>query len=335
MDAPGHKAYVPNMIQGVSQADIGILVISARKGEFEAGFTKSGQTREHAILAKTLGIRKIIVAVNKFDDPTVNWDKVRYDEIVGQLQPFLKSIGYQNKDAVFLPISGYTGINLTKPLPADLCKWYSYDPPFSAPRPLRPAYPRCSGPTLIELLDQMSPLERADEAPLRIPILDKYKESGKVYILGKVEQGVLRAGDDIILMPGNIRYTVFQIQNDENIITYAKPGENVRVVVRCGQVEEDAISRGCVLQSPKDAPMPVTDEFVAQIQVMELLEHKSLFSAGSTAILHMHTAVEELTVIRLLDELDPKTGESKKKLPKFVQVLIHPILSLCPSPLLR
>lgn len=171
--------------------------------------------------------------MNKFDDPTVNWDKVRYDEIVGQLGPFLKSIGYGAKDTVFLPISGYTGINLSKPLPEGMCPWYSCA-----------LFLRCipssiltllSGPTMLQVLDSLSPLERADEAPLRIPILDKYKESGKVFILGKVEQGILRSGDDILLQPGNVKFQVFQIQNDENIITIAKPGENVKIIVRCTQ----------------------------------------------------------------------------------------------------
>ena len=284
-------------------------MISARKGEFEAGFQRSGQTREHAILAKTLGVRKLVIAVNKMDDSTVNWDKVRYDEIVGQLTPFIKSVGYNPKtDVAWIPISGYTGINVSKPLDPVLCPYYK-------------------GPTLLNLLDEMTPLERLDESPLRVPVLDKYKESGKVYILGKVEAGVLRSGDDIFVQPGNIRLNVAQIQNDENIITVARPGENVRIVVKCTQVEEDQITKGCVVQLARDPPMPVSDEFVGQIAVMELLEHKSLLSPGYEAICHIHTATEEITFVKLLDELDPKTGESKKKLPKFVQsksaVIVH------------
>jgi peptide chain release factor subunit 3 len=82
MDAPGHKNYVPNMIMGASQADIGILVISARKGEVEAGFDRGGQSREHAMLAKTLGVACLVVAINKMDEPTVQWSKTRFDECV-------------------------------------------------------------------------------------------------------------------------------------------------------------------------------------------------------------------------------------------------------------
>merc|ERR1711972_978036 len=90
LDAPGHKSYVPNMIGGASQADIGVLIISARKGEFETGFERGGQTREHALLAKTLGVDKLVLAINKMDDPSVRWSQERYDEIVGKLSPFLK-----------------------------------------------------------------------------------------------------------------------------------------------------------------------------------------------------------------------------------------------------
>lgn len=78
LDAPGHKSYVPNMISGAAQADVGLLVISARKGEFETGFDKGGQTREHAVLAKMNGINKLVVVINKMDDPTVEWSKERY-----------------------------------------------------------------------------------------------------------------------------------------------------------------------------------------------------------------------------------------------------------------
>ena len=113
LDAPGHKNYVPNMIAGAAQADVGVLVISARKGEFETGFEKGGQTREHALLAKTLGVQHLVVVVNKMDDPTVEWEQARFDECVGKIKPFLKSCGYVIKTGVkFLPIAGLLGDNI-------------------------------------------------------------------------------------------------------------------------------------------------------------------------------------------------------------------------------
>merc|ERR1712066_180528 len=94
LDAPGHKSYVPHMIGGAAQADIGILVISARKGEFETGFERGGQTREHAMLAKTAGVKHLVILVNKMDDPTVLWEEARYDYCKDQLTPYLKSVGF-------------------------------------------------------------------------------------------------------------------------------------------------------------------------------------------------------------------------------------------------
>lgn len=112
LDAPGHKSFVPNMISGAAQADIAILVISARKGEFETGFEKGGQTREHAMLVRTAGVQRLIVVVNKMDDPTVGWDKARYDEIVGKMTPFIKSTGFSSKMVTYIPVS----VSLPPPL---------------------------------------------------------------------------------------------------------------------------------------------------------------------------------------------------------------------------
>ena len=126
LDAPGHKTFVPSMIAGAAQADVAILVISARKGEFETGFERGGQTREHIMLVKTAGVTKVVVAVNKMDDLTVNWDKSRFDEIKDKLTPFVKSAGFNPKtDVIFIPVSAYTGLNLKDPIGKDVCPWWT------------------------------------------------------------------------------------------------------------------------------------------------------------------------------------------------------------------
>lgn len=122
LDAPGHKNYVPNMIQGVAQADYAGLVISARKGEFEAGFEKEGQTREHIQLVKSLGVQKLVIIVNKMDEPSVKWNKKRYDEIQENLLPFLINTGFREEDLSWIPISGLNGDNITEK--TDSCDWY-------------------------------------------------------------------------------------------------------------------------------------------------------------------------------------------------------------------
>ena len=125
LDAPGHKTYVPSMISGAAQADVAILVISARKGEFETGFERGGQTREHIMLVKTAGVSKVVVVINKMDDPTVTWDKTRYDEIKDKLTPFIKSAGFNLKsDVSFLPVSAYMGNNLKVRVSKSVCPWW-------------------------------------------------------------------------------------------------------------------------------------------------------------------------------------------------------------------
>ncbi len=125
LDAPGHKTYVPSMISGAAQADVAILVISARKGEFETGFERGGQTREHIMLVKTAGVSKVVVVINKMDDPTVTWDKTRYDEIKDKLTPFIKSAGFNPKsDVSFLPVSAYMGHNLQVRVSKSVCPWW-------------------------------------------------------------------------------------------------------------------------------------------------------------------------------------------------------------------
>ena len=205
-DAPGHKNYVPNMIMGAALADVAGLVISARKGEFEAGFEKDGQTREHAQLAKSLGVQKLVVVINKMDD--CKWSKDRYDEIVNGLRPFLNNTGYKNEDIIWIPIAGITGDNIEHKVDPKTCKWYE-------------------GPTFIELLDTIELEKRFPNGPLRIPIIDKMKEKD-VIAHGKVENGTISLGDKLAIMPSGAPAQVLGLLDGKgNSVKYAAPGENV------------------------------------------------------------------------------------------------------------
>lgn len=192
LDAPGHKTFVPNMIAGASQADVGILVISARKGEYETGFEKGGQTREHAILAKTQGVNKLIVVVNKMDDPTVEWSQERYKECTEKLLNFLsRQVGYGKKDVTFMPISAQTTVGIKDRLPKDLAPWYD-------------------GPSLLECLDNFKTLERKVKAPFMMPINAKYKDMGTL-IEGKIEAGQIKKGNSYLMM-------VCAFRNDHRLV---------------------------------------------------------------------------------------------------------------------
>jgi len=296
LDAPGHKSYVPNMIAGAAQADVGILVISARKGEFEAGFERGGQTREHAQLAKTVGIRQIVVVVNKMDD--IGWDKGRYDEIEAKLVTFLKQCGFARKDFSFLPISGLTGRNIVKRMEPDVCSWYD-------------------GPCLIEALDALEMQHGREKLAFRLPIIDKFKDSrGNNIVMGKVETGTVNVHDTLMIMPTRVPVEILAITVDDNVVPLrsAKPGDNIRLCIK-GE-STDNIAAGYVLA--KD-PSPAVVSFDAQVVVMELMPPKLLFSAGFEAVMHIHTAVEECTVTELTAQLNRSTGKVEKRRPAFVR----------------
>jgi peptide chain release factor subunit 3 len=298
LDAPGHKSYVPNMISGASQADVGILVISARKGEFETGFERGGQTREHAMLAKTLGIGKLIVVVNKMDEATVQWSKDRFEEVQNKLNPYLKSVGFNlKKNVTYIPISGYTGANITKKVDSAVCSWYD-------------------GSYLIEALDDLPPLSRDESGPMRMPIVDCYKYEGKMNLLGKLESGTLVINQKLVVLPSSQKCVVVGINVNEKEVQAARPGENLIVSVK--GVEEGYVHPGYVLSSRKDPPL-VSSVFIAKVVITELLPHKPLISKGYYAVLHLHSVIVECEIVELIAEYDKKTQKVAKNKPAFVK----------------
>ncbi|KAI0326657.1 eukaryotic polypeptide chain release factor 3 [Cubamyces sp. BRFM 1775] len=295
LDAPGHKTFVPSMISGAAQADVAVLVISARKGEFETGFEKGGQTREHIMLVKTAGVQKLIVVVNKMDEPTVGWSKERYDEIKDKLTPFIKAAGFNVKnDLTFIPVSAYTGANLKDRIKKDVCPWWD-------------------GPSLLEHLDKMPMVDRKITAPLMMPISEKYKDMGTI-IVGKVESGHMRKGDTLLLMPNKNLVEVSAIYNEmEDEVDTALCGDNIRIRLR--GVDDEDISPGFVLTSPTH-PVHAVRQFEAQLAI---LESKNIICAGYSAVMHCHTLAEEVTLSALLHYFDKTTGRKSRKPPQFAK----------------
>merc|ERR1719259_571750 len=112
IDAPGHRDFIKNMITGTSQADCAVLIVAAGHGEFEAGISKDGQTREHALLAFTLGVKQLIVGVNKMDTTEPPYSQARFEEITKEVSNFIKKVGYNPAAVPFVPISGWHGDNM-------------------------------------------------------------------------------------------------------------------------------------------------------------------------------------------------------------------------------
>lgn len=207
IDAPGHKDFIKNMITGTAQADCAILIAPATKGEFEAGISADGQTREHLLLAYTLGIRELIVGINKMDADSVQYSKNRFEEIKQELSAYLKKIGFNPEKVRFVPISGWTGDNMIEH--SDKMEWYK-------------------GPCLIEAIDLIPAPKRPTEKPLRIPINDVYKIEGHgTVVVGRVETGILKRKANITFAPGNAKSEVKSIEMHHEQIDFANPGDNV------------------------------------------------------------------------------------------------------------
>ena len=291
LDAPGHKTYVPSMIGGASQADVGILVISARKGEYETGFEKGGQTREHAMLAKTQGVNKLVVVINKMDDPTVEWSEERYKECTTKLSQFLKGTGYNLKtDVFFMPIAAQQLMGIKDRIPPGVCSFYN-------------------GPSLLEYLDSMAALERKVNAPFMMPVNGKYRDMGTL-VEGKIESGVIKKGMALVMMPNREKVDVAALYGEtEDEVNAAQCGDQVRIRLR--GIEEEDILPGFVLCSPKRLVHCVS-AFEAQIRILDL---KSILSAGFNCVLHVHSAIEEVTFAALLHSLQKGTNRRSKRPP--------------------
>ncbi|KAJ5671872.1 hypothetical protein N7507_000999 [Penicillium longicatenatum] len=293
LDAPGHKSYVPHMIGGASQADLGCLVISARKGEYETGFEKGGQTREHALLARNTGVQQLVLVVNKMDDPTVEWSKARYDECTIKVIKFLEALGYKKNDIFCMPISAQRTLNIKDRLSKDICPWYD-------------------GPSLLEFLTDFKLPERKVNAPFMMPITAKYRDMGTM-AEGRIESGIIKKNGTYLMMPNKTEVSVAALYGEtEDELATAKVGDQVRLRLR--GVEEDEFFPGFVLCSPK-RPVHCVSAFEAKIRILDL---KNILTAGFNCVLHVHSAVEEVTFAALLHKLEPGTGRKSKRPPAFV-----------------
>jgi elongation factor 1-alpha len=293
IDAPGHRDFVKNMITGASQADAAILVVSARKGEFEAGMSLEGQTREHALLARTMGINQLIVAVNKMDVTEPPYSEKRYKEIVEVLSKFLKSIGYDVSKIPFIPISAWTGENLIERSPN--MPWYK-------------------GPVLVEALDLLEVPPKPIEKPLRLPIQDVYSISGVGTVaVGRVETGVLKTGDRVVVMPPGLVAEAKSIETHHVRIEKAEPGDNIGVNLK--GVEKKDLKRGDVI-GHLESPPTVVDEFTARVMIVW---HPTAIAVGYTPVIHIHTASVACRIVEMTSKIDPRTGKEIEKNPQFIK----------------
>jgi elongation factor 1-alpha len=296
IDAPGHRDFVKNMITGTSQADGAILVVSCKDGVQE-------QTKEHAYLAKVLGVGQMIVAINKMDE--VGYDEKRYNTVKAEVEKLLKGIGYKTEGIPFVPTSGYKGDNVAKK--SENMAWYK-------------------GKTIVESLDDFKVPEQPVNKPFRMPIQDVYTITGVGTVpVGRIETGTLKPNDVILFMPSGSKGEVKSIEMHHEQVPEAKPGDNVGINVR--GVGKTDIKRGDVACHEKDKAVPVK-EFTAQIIV---LNHPSVISKGYTPVFHVHTSQVACTVTEIVKKLDPKTGAVVQEHPDFIKTGDAAIVKIKPT----
>jgi len=284
IDAPGHRDFVKNMITGTSQADAAVLVISVKDGV-------QPQTKEHAFLAKVLGINQIAVNLNKMD--AVNYSEDEYKKVKADAENLLKGIGYDISKVPFIPCSGYAGDNVTKK--SDKMPWYN-------------------GPTLLDVIDTFTVPPKPVDKPLRLPIQDVFTITGHGTVpVGRVETGVMKPNQPIVVMPSGAKGEVKKIEMHHKELTEATPGDNVGFNLK--GVDKKDINRGDVVGSADSIPT-VASEFTAQVVV---LNHPTAISIGYTPVFHIHTAQFAGKVTEIVEKKDPKTGQPVPGKPDFVK----------------
>jgi elongation factor 1-alpha len=310
IDAPGHRDFIKNMITGTSQADCAILMIASPQGEFEAGISKEGQTREHALLSFTLGVKQMIVCCNKMDEKTVNFSEERYNEIKKEVSDFLKKVGYKPDTIPFIPISGWNGDNMLER--STNTNWYK-------------------GPTLLEALDKIEPPKRPTEKPLRLPLQDVYKIGGIGTVpVGRVETGILKPGMSVTFAPADVKSDVKSVEMHHTSVPEAIPGDNVGFNIKGLSVKD--IKRGYVCGDTKNDPPRETESFVAQVIIMN---HPGQIENGYTPVLDCHTSHIACKFAEIQSKIDRRTGKSMEEEPKFIKtgdsalILLKPTKPLC------
>ena len=287
LDAPGHRDFVPNMIAGASQADFAILVIDANTGAYEKGL--KGQTREHILLLRSLGVQRLVVAVNKLD--MVGWSSERFDEITQEVTGFLQGLGFHERYVTFIPISGLEGDNIVRPIEDSAASWYT-------------------GSTLVDALEAAVPSTAVGlRKPLRMAIFEVFRsQQGTTTISGRVDAGTLQVGDVLVVQPSGENGFIRSIVVDNENHDWAVAGQHISIALV--NIDPIHIKVGDILCHPADA-IPCGDSFVMKAMAFNHL-------MPSPIDLHrgrLHAAGQ---IQSLLASLDKTTGEVIKKKPKVV-----------------
>ena len=318
IDAPGHRDFIKNMITGTSQADCAVLVVAAGVGEFEAGISKNGQTREHALLAFTLGVKQLIVGVNKMDSTEPPYSEARYNEIQKEVSAYIKKIGYNPDNVAFVPISGWHGDNMLEASPK--MPWFKGWKVIKDKKDV-------TGMTIMDALDNIEPPKRPTDRPLRLPLQDVYKIGGIGTVpVGRVETGTLKAGMIVTFAPVNVTTEVKSVEMHHTALTEAVPGDNVGFNVKNVSVKD--VRRGNVAGDSKNDPPKESEEFKAQVII---LNHPGQINAGYAPVVDCHTSHIACKFRELLEKIDRRSGKKLEDNPANVKSGDAAIVEMVPQ----
>merc|ERR1719203_631135 len=318
IDAPGHRDFIKNMITGTSQADCAVLIVASSTGEFEAGISKNGQTREHAMLAFTLGVKQMIIACNKMDNTEPPYSEKRFSEIQKEITGYVKKVGYNPKEVPVVPISGWCGDNMIEKSPN--MSWYKG---WTCERKSG----KSTGFTLFEALDNIMEPARPNDKPLRLPLQDVYKIGGIGTVpVGRVETGTLKPGMVVTFAPPMVSTEVKSVEMHHESLPEALPGDNVGFNVKNVSVKD--IRRGNVAGDSKNDPPKGTKSFFAQVIV---LNHPGEIKNGYSPVLDCHTAHIACKFQEIKEKCDRRSGKKLEDNPKFVKSGDAAMVDMIPS----
>jgi len=325
IDAPGHRDFIKNMISGAAQADVALLMVPAdgnfttaiQKGDHKQGVIQ-GQTRQHARLINLLGVKQIIVGVNKMDSTEPPYSEARFEEIKKEVSNYIKKIGYNPAAVAFVPISGWHGDNMLEP---------STNLPWYKGWAIERKEGKAEGKTLLEALDAILPPSRPTDKALRLPLQDVYKIGGIGTVpVGRVETGIIKPGIVVTFAPCNLTTEVKSVEMHHEALEEAVPGDNVGFNVKNVSVKE--LRRGYVAGDSKNNPPKGAADFYAQVIV---LNHPGQISNGYTPVLDCHTAHIACKFAEIKEKCDRRTGKTTEENPKFIKSGDAAMITLTPT----
>ncbi|XP_054415925.1 LOW QUALITY PROTEIN: putative elongation factor 1-alpha-like 3 [Pongo abelii] len=318
IDVAGHRDFIKNVITGTSQADCAVLIVAAGVGEFEAVISQNGQTRERALLAYTLGVKQLIVGINKMDSTEPPYSQKRYKEIIKEVSTYIKKTGYNPDTIAFVPISSWNGDNMVEP--SANMRWFKGWKVTGKDGNAR-------GSTLLEVLDCILPPTRPTDKLLHLLLQDVYKIGGIGTVsVGRVETGVLKPGMVVTFAPVTVTTEVKSVKMHHEALSEVLPGDSVGFSVKNVSLKD--VHHGNIAGDSKNDPPIEAAGFIAQV-IMQ--NHPGLISAGYAPVLDCYMAHVACKFAELKEKIDRGSGEKLGDGPKFLKSSDANIVDIFPG----